>query len=113
MTWKAWVEFEPGHGEYRLAVYRCDVVGPRHATNALVQIGPGANTEIKQIEPDHIMPFEDNLYLPQEILQALVDGCAKAGIVANSFSGDELKATKSHLEDMRAIAFHKVGANKP
>ena len=64
------------------------------------------------IEGDFIDPvrIED-----PSLIQAIVDAAWSIGIKPQGFSGDgsELKATHRHLEDMRSIAFHKVGAEKP
>jgi len=58
----------------------------------------------------------DGVNIPdQQMLQALVDACWRAGIRPEALQADasEIGATKRHLEDMRAIAFHKVGAERP
>jgi len=49
------------------------------------------------------------------ILQAIVDACFVIGITPAAVTVDpaEIGATTRHLEDMRSIAFHKIGATKP
>lgn len=47
-------------------------------------------------------------------LQAIVDAAWEIGVKPKAaFSGGELGAANRHLEDMRALAFHKIGCEKP
>jgi len=60
---------------------------------------------------------DDNLPDPngQDFLRAALNAAWELGMRPDGFDDtrESMKATAAHLEDMRAIAFHKVGAPVP
>lgn len=58
-----------------------------------------------------VIPHRD----ADSFLRAIMNAAWEAGIRPDGFldARESMKATTAHLEDMRAIAFHKVGAPKP
>jgi hypothetical protein len=51
----------------------------------------------------------------KEFLRAALSAAWNAGFRPEGFNDtrESMKATNAHLQDMRAIAFHKIGAAKP
>jgi hypothetical protein len=57
---------------------------------------------------------QEGIAQSSELVQALMDRAWEAGFRPAGFSDvkNETAAIKGHLEDMRAIAFHKIGIKK-
>lgn len=51
----------------------------------------------------------------REFMQAMLDGAWEAGLRPTGYGNvaEELRASDGHLQDMRAIAFGKLGIEKP
>ena len=47
------------------------------------------------------------------MLQAIVDECFRAGIRPTNYDGPDLHAMAAHLEDMRVLVAHSLGAGLP
>lgn len=84
-------------------------------TDVLVAVEDGKAT-LKRIEdgeyrPDPFLAGD----VAEEVLQALMDAAWAYGMRPNGISGErgEIKRLEEHLSDIRAIAFHKIGAPKP
>ena len=77
----------------------------------------GEATALSNIEYTKHIPGDliKNVPVDRGLLQSIVDACWKVGIRPEALNAidSEIGATKRHLEDMRSIAFHKVGAEKP
>ncbi len=65
----------------------------------------------KYYEPQPFIHGQDG----DEILQAILDAAWAEGMRPTGISGErgEIKRLEEHLGDMRALAFHKIGAEKP
>lgn len=51
----------------------------------------------------------------EAFLRAVLNAAWDAGLRPDGFNDtrESMKATNAHLQDMRALAFHKIGAEKP
>ncbi len=65
-------------------------------------------------EPDAGRPFGFGVR-HRDLLQAMLDAAWDHGMRPSGYSdvAEAMKASDAHLQDMRAIAFHKIGAPKP
>lgn len=88
--------------------------------------GPGyeaivTKLEFYKLELGQIPPFEGGWIIDNgvgkqaDFLQAMLDGAWEAGLRPTGYSNvsEAMRASDKHLQDMRAIAFHKLGVPKP
>jgi hypothetical protein len=73
---------------------------------------------VETVPPGQIMPPEPMLTLSHRSAQALFDALYKVGLRPSSGESvenhkRELEATRAHLADMRALAFHAVESRGP
>lgn len=108
MTWRVFVEDSILHRGRRLFVARdrgdgrLDVLAP--LTFTTIDAGLAA--------PDApVLDIQDS----EGFLRAMLNAAWDAGLRPDGFmdTRESMKATTAHLEDMRALAFHKIGAMKP
>jgi hypothetical protein len=67
-------------------------------------------------EGDQITPMgsKPGVYRLADFVQSVVDAAWAVGIKPTALKAElEKPAMMRHLEDMRALAFHKIGADKP
>jgi hypothetical protein len=107
--WKVYLEDDPSRRTIDLYLTH---LGPSGESVARpVQIDMHSVEEGVRLEPT--MTFYPHGYDGREILQAIVDAAAQKGIVAriDEAPANKIEAVERHLDDMRAIAGHKLGVN--
>lgn len=78
---------------------------------AKIKNGEFSWTETNELE---MIPSEPTLFLPLNSIKDLAIGLIESGHLSRELLSNEaeLKATRSHLDDMRRIAFHEVGIHQ-
>lgn len=112
--WHAYVQQSWGRG-HRLYISRSDMTrrGPS-GTGCVVEVVNGF-TFVEPEESDCHDPCTDGIANADELLQKIMDAAWEAGFRPRGFADvkNETAALRGHLADMRAIAFHHVGTEKP
>lgn len=101
---KFFVQFSVITGQYEAALWRVTENGPRWFFD-------WKSGEFKQPDDDRKNVMESGvLHLEHAALQAMAEGLAQLGIYAKGRRFDnEMDLMKSHLQDMRALAFEGRG----
>jgi len=93
------------------------IFGKRHDNGSLDLV---TGLTFKQIRVDEAVPrgatpFDDLSEDVEGFLRAAMNCAWELGLRPDGFNDtrESMKATKAHLDDMRALAFHKIGAPKP
>lgn len=113
MTWKAFIR-DDNYG-FGVQLFVAKTYGRSEAYDTLLR--PEGGFAFQRVEAGVIgpsVPFMDG-DMAEEFLQAVLDAAWAHGLRPTGISGErgEIKRLEEHLGDMRAIAFHKVGAQRP
>jgi len=84
----------------------------KHADGSILVI---TSFEMMALPDGARAPDEPPVYDGEGFLRAALNAAWEAGLRPDGFNDtrEGMAATKAHLADMRAIAFHKIGAEKP
>lgn len=90
--------------------------GMRSPRNPEIVTSEFTRVELRQVpDVEQAMERSPFMRMTDEDAKSLMDALWNAGIRPSNGEGSlgQLGATQRHLEDMRALAFHNVGADKP
>lgn len=106
--WKCYVDDSHFRQGARIAIVR------EHDDGSVEFVQPFTLTTIP---PGEQFPTEGTVQLRDALpfLRAMLNAAWEHGLRPDGFNDtrESMKATSAHLQDMRAIAFHKIGAPKP
>jgi len=104
-------------GDWKVRAYRNEM---QDATDILIQCGDGVVqpfTLVRKIAGEPVVPTFSSLTTDggEGFLRAVLNCAWDMGLRPDGYldTRESMRATNAHLQDMRAIAFHKIGADKP
>lgn len=112
MTFRVQARFDLPTNDFEIFIMHSRPDGGRSLVKSLTMysVAPGV-----AVPPNAGRILAPELGTQRELLQALLDGAWESGLRPTGYGNvaEALRASDAHLQDMRAIAFGKLGVIKP
>lgn len=108
--WRCWIGQTWGGAGRRLFIMRDDFT--RRGPSGCVTVEVATGFTFNEHEEGDVFDPMDGIANADQLIQVILDKAWEAGFRPSGFSDvkNETTAIKAHLQDMRSLAFHKIGA---